>query len=350
LPAGLATKGVQALGAAPRVASMLGGFAGGTALTGAYTDDRKQQLAQGGIAALQSATHGLPYAARVLPAAVGGIASGMETYSSGAPLPLAAGMGVLNTVLPFLGKPTLDPHTAMRGPATGGPIIPDEIIPPTGKWNRAKPIRSDITIEELAQPQLRNGAETERGPITPVHSAQGDNLPIDRMLYNVQLADEAARVPFTLKDGKIVPTWESRQLLPEHTASQLEPTAAEAAVATLQPLEKPDIHDIRPAIRIGENVHVGEKFDTHQNILDRYLNTNLEDVDALFNFDTKENPNFFRASNRDITREQLKEMYGVKDSQGLRKLQKANEISPEPVRPTPTEPVRTIAEPVAEPE
>jgi len=49
---------------------------------------------------------------------------------------------------------------------------------------------------------------------------------------------------------------------------------------------------------------------------------NPDDVDALMDFDTKANPNrFVGPDGQEITREQLKERFGVSDSQGLRRLQ-----------------------------
>jgi len=83
-----------------------------------------------------------------------------------------------------------------------------------------------------------------------------------------------------------------------------------------------DARDIVPAIKINGKLVKGEKGDTHQDILDRHMAENPDDVDALMDFDTKANPNrFVGPDGQEITREQLKERFGVVDSQGLRKLQ-----------------------------
>lgn len=110
------------------------------------------------------------------------------------------------------------------------------------------------------------------------------------------------------------------------------PPAAAAPAAELTP------HDVVPAIRVGEKLIEGRKGDTHKDILNRYMDEHPDDVDALMNFDTKENPNRFIAQGQELSREDLKAKFGVVDSQGLARLQTEQPINPtkpvEPAAPT----------------
>lgn len=119
--------------------------------------------------------------------------------------------------------------------------------------------------------------------------------------------------------------------------------AANKAVARLQkPETAGEVHKILPAIRIGGKRILGEKGDTHQNILDRYLNEFPDEVDALLNFDTKQNPNFFvDSSGNELSRAAMKKKFGIVDSQGLRELQMKGAPPPK------QEPVKPAAAPVA---
>lgn len=84
------------------------------------------------------------------------------------------------------------------------------------------------------------------------------------------------------------------------------------------------LDDIVPAIRIQGKTVRGFPKETHRQILDRYIAEHPDDAaDALFDFDTKANPNFFlKGSNPiPISREHLKESFGISDAQGLARLQ-----------------------------
>lgn len=228
-----ATRGLAALGAAPRLAGIGGAIAGGTWFgAGASPEEAGVQGALGG---LQRATDFLPRAARIPLAAVVGVGAGLDAYNQGAPASTAVGIGAANTALAFLpGQERISPEILSgRVPPHPDVIVPDDVYPPERRWRKAKPIKSDTTIEEIPQ------------TITPVHNDFDDNLPIDRRLYDLQLSEEASVTPFTMKDGAIVPTYESKALLPEHAVQ--EPSAAEAALATLQREDTPVIRSAAEA-------------------------------------------------------------------------------------------------------
>ena len=86
----------------------------------------------------------------------------------------------------------------------------------------------------------------------------------------------------------------------------------------------PSIHDIVPAIRVGDDVVRGQKGDAHKDILQRFVGMFPDRAcEALMDFDTPENPNFFITSDGDeLSRADLKSLFGVVDSQGLRALEK----------------------------
>lgn len=97
---------------------------------------------------------------------------------------------------------------------------------------------------------------------------------------------------------------------------------------------RPKLEDTVPAIKVGDTTLKGKVGETHQDILNRHLETNPDDVDALINFDTKENPNLFvTTGGRTLTRDQLFEHFGVRDSQGLRDLQ-SSKILPKEIAVT----------------
>lgn len=93
--------------------------------------------------------------------------------------------------------------------------------------------------------------------------------------------------------------------------------------AKFLPESKDDARKIVPAIKINGNLVEGRTGDTHRAILNRWKEGRADDEKALaeMDFDTKENPNFFRAGDQEISRDELKTKYGVSDSQGLRRLQ-----------------------------
>jgi hypothetical protein len=115
---------------------------------------------------------------------------------------------------------------------------------------------------------------------------------------------------------------------PEPVASPKAEPAQEPAqeAAPTPPAEEPkapSIQDIVPAIKVGDEVIQGKPGETHKEILDRFVAENPEQAaDALMDFDTKENPNFFVGPDEQpISRSELKDQFGVSDSQGLRDLQ-----------------------------
>lgn len=97
------------------------------------------------------------------------------------------------------------------------------------------------------------------------------------------------------------------------------------------------LNDYVPAIKVGENVIRGSIGETHQDILNRFLAEHPDDADALVNFDTQENPNFFMRGEEQVSREELKNRLGVSDSQGLRKLQSETKPKAGPARWSATE-------------
>lgn len=101
--------------------------------------------------------------------------------------------------------------------------------------------------------------------------------------------------------------------------------AAEEVVPVETAAPVSEVSRIAPAIRVGEEVVRGNPGETHQEVLKRFTAENPEkEVDALVGFDTKENPNFFvDAAGKEISRAELKDRFGVEDSQGLRELQAA---------------------------
>lgn len=80
--------------------------------------------------------------------------------------------------------------------------------------------------------------------------------------------------------------------------------------------------DYLPAIKVLGEELVGNQGETHQDILNRYVAEHPDSAaEALVDFDTKENPNYFKKGDEVVSREQLQASLGVKDSQGLRDLQ-----------------------------
>ena len=90
---------------------------------------------------------------------------------------------------------------------------------------------------------------------------------------------------------------------------------------------KKDPNAYVPAIRIAGKIVRGKKGDTHIDILNRHIAEHPEDAEAVADFDSKENPNFFMRGESEISRKELKEALGVSHSQDLAKLQ--SEPSPE---------------------
>jgi hypothetical protein len=107
------------------------------------------------------------------------------------------------------------------------------------------------------------------------------------------------------------------------TSAKVEPAQEAAPTPPAEEPTAPSIQDIVPAIKVGDEVIQGKPGETHKEILDRFVADNPEQAaDVLMNFDTKENPNFFVGPDEQpISRSELKDQFGVSDSQGLRDLQ-----------------------------
>lgn len=142
-------------------------------------------------------------------------------------------------------------------------------------------------------------------------------------------AEAQARAQFTAKQH-------AAAAAPKPETRAAAPVKAEPLTIT-EPKKTSGIHAIRPSINVGDRRVIGNVGETHQDILNRHLAEHPDDADALLNFDTPENPNYFidKGGNR-ITREQLQKTYGIRDSQGLREAQKKSGAPPpksEPVEP-----------------
>lgn len=106
--------------------------------------------------------------------------------------------------------------------------------------------------------------------------------------------------------------------------AKVEARAAEAPPVPKQTItEKPAsqaLMNIRPVIDIKGNRKFGAPGDTHQDIFNKWKQGKSEDeiAEALIDFDSPENPNYFidKAGNA-ISRNQLEKTYGIRDSQGL---------------------------------
>lgn len=82
-----------------------------------------------------------------------------------------------------------------------------------------------------------------------------------------------------------------------------------------------DINDIVPAVRVNGEIIKGKKGETHQDIMERAFPDKDDRALAMFDFDTKDNPNFFMAGDRELSRQDLKEQFGIAHSQQLREKQ-----------------------------
>ncbi len=103
-------------------------------------------------------------------------------------------------------------------------------------------------------------------------------------------------------------------------------------ISTTEPPSVPESaspHDYVPALNIAGEQVAGRAGDTHQDILNRWIDQNPDRAgDALVGFDTPENPNFFLKGDQPVSRDELHSALGVRDSQGLRDLQSAVEPMP----------------------
>lgn len=86
-------------------------------------------------------------------------------------------------------------------------------------------------------------------------------------------------------------------------------------------------NEYRPAIKVAGEEVVGELGDTHQDIFKRFVKQFPEkEADALMDFDSKTNPNYFKRGSESLSREQLRSELGVSDSQGLQRLQNEGKV------------------------
>lgn len=145
-------------------------------------------------------------------------------------------------------------------------------------------------------------------------------------------AETAARAQFLAKKQAVVSP-------PPAKPTARAAAAPKAPAKTITEGKASALQNIRPAIDVGDRRIIGEIGDTHQDILNKHLAANPDDADALLNFDSPENPNYFidKGGNR-ISREQLQKTYGIRDSQGLRDKQKGLPPKSEPVEPAPAKP------------
>lgn len=146
------------------------------------------------------------------------------------------------------------------------------------------------------------------------------------------LQKRSSEAPFTPLEAAAKASFEAKTASPPFLSES-------AAPAPKVRGKQPQLKDTRPAIRVGGKVLEGLPGETHQDILNRHLASNSDDVDALIDFDTKQNPNFFvTTGGRELSREQLREHFGVSDSQGLRDKQATvkssiAELDTRPLRP-----------------
>jgi hypothetical protein len=119
---------------------------------------------------------------------------------------------------------------------------------------------------------------------------------------------------------------------PDGGVRQPEVTPQDVPLSTVEggervPPSRPEtaVEGIVPAIRVGGEVIPGERGETHQDIVNRVIQANPDRAaDVMMDFDSKQNPNFFvDAEGREISRAEMEQQFGVRDSQGLRDLQQA---------------------------
>lgn len=114
------------------------------------------------------------------------------------------------------------------------------------------------------------------------------------------------------------------------------PLTAQAVVETAAPVETAPANpnDFVPAIKVDGVTVRGNSGETHQDVLNRFIKENPDkEAEALVDFDSTDNPNFFLKGEEAVSRSRLKEAIGVTDSQGLRDLQAKAEPSTSSVPP-----------------
>lgn len=165
----------------------------------------------------------------------------------------------------------------------------------------------------LGLPAVETGRVEEQTGFEPITIE-----PDAKQISETSPPDGGVRAPEVPIADAIVPTDESGTgVQPSGQGEPLAETAPET------PREVAPIQQIRPAIKVGDQTIVGESGQTHREILNDYLSSHPDEApDALMNFDTKENPNIFVGPEGELSRTELKEKFGVSDSQGLAELQK----------------------------
>lgn len=216
-------------------------------------------------------------------------------------------------------------------------VLTEPISQPTGQQQSAQ--APTVQAETVPSLTTTKGGEINAEQITSAAQPHGD---VQHPEGASARAPGERSVPAAGRSEGI-PEGGQRAQVPEEVTISPRPAAEAAAPAVAEPVaasspsstgeraaatgvaEIPPANDIVPAIRVRGQVIEGRKGETHQDVLNRYLSEHPDDADAIANFDTKENPNFFRGAGRDISREELKAKHGVSDSQGLRRIQSAEQ-------------------------
>lgn len=147
-----------------------------------------------------------------------------------------------------------------------------------------------------------------------------ENLGADLFMGAAQAMHEYARA----KEAAALPPKQQR---PFPTQTSLEEAPRIPVAEETAPVAEPvsEISTIVPAVRVGGEVIRGNKGETHQDIMARLkVEEPQKWEEAIGNFDSKENPNFFvNGEGKEISRAELKDRFGAGDSQKLRELQAA---------------------------
>lgn len=257
--------------------------------------------------------------ARLNLAATAGIGAGVEGSAAamrGEPVLPAALGGIMENVL--FSRPTalgqrlgFRPSEFQPNPQTDTVRTPIGTIDPQGR------IVEPGSPEGTALQALEGLHSVEPTTITPDAQQISQTSPPDGGMRPSQVPPQDVPLSTPERGEGVQPSRQGEGMAP-------------APPETAQPLT---VQDIVPAIRVAGQVVRGNRDETHQDILNRLKTENPDAyAEALVDFDTKENPNFFVGpDDTPISREQLQQQFGVRDSQGLRDLQaKEPEAAPEP--------------------
>lgn len=207
-----------------------------------------------------------------------------------------------------------------------------------------------VSLANAAQAALENVIFNK-----PTRLGRAIGLPVDPTTERVPDAPEVVAPP-AMEDGPPItedtgfPPIEvgGESAIPEPPATSTPEPPPEAiintpeppAATTPEPVE-PSVDDIVPAIRVEGQVVRGNPGETHQQIFDR-ATADMDEVrkiDAVADFDSKSNPNvFLTPDGTELSRKQLQDQFGVRDSQGLAELQAASKLARTPT-PTSSEPI-----------